>query len=101
MTHPSHPETLRPLPGASTSPQATRWDFSAPPTLRPGVEMGLRQKQTLQTAGPYGVAACVCLVAQLCPTLGDPMDCSPLGSSVHGLFQAKILECTAISSSRD
>ena len=29
---------------------------------------------------------------QLCPTVCDPMDCSPLGSSVHGIFQAKILE---------
>ena len=31
-------------------------------------------------------------VAQLCLTLCDPMDCSPPGSSVHGIFQAKILE---------
>ena len=30
----------------------------------------------------------------------DPMDCSLLGSSVHGIFQARILECIAISSSR-
>ena len=40
------------------------------------------------------------LVAQLCPTLCDPMDCSPPGSSVHGVLQAKILEWVAISSSR-
>ena len=33
-----------------------------------------------------------CLVAQLCPTLCDPVDCSPPGSSVHGIFQARILE---------
>ena len=32
---------------------------------------------------PY-VYPCLCLVAQLCSTLGDPMDCSPPGSSVHG-----------------
>ena len=32
------------------------------------------------------------LVAQLCPTLCDPMDCSPPGSSVHGILQARILE---------
>ncbi|KAM7234772.1 hypothetical protein CapIbe_013592, partial [Capra ibex] len=31
-------------------------------------------------------------VAQSCPTLSDPMDCSPLGSSVHGIFQARVLE---------
>ena len=32
------------------------------------------------------------LVAQSCPTLCDPMDCSLSGSSVHGIFQARILE---------
>ena len=31
-------------------------------------------------------------VAQSCPTLSDPMDCSPPGSSVHGIFQARVLE---------
>ena len=36
-------------------------------------------------------------VAQSCPTLCDPMDCSPPGSSVHGIFQARILEWVAIS----
>ena len=36
-------------------------------------------------------------VAQLCPTLGDPMDCSPSGSSVHGIFQARVLEWVAIT----
>ena len=31
-------------------------------------------------------------IVQLCPTLCDPMDYSPLGSSVHGIFQATVLE---------
>ena len=31
-------------------------------------------------------------VAHSCPTLSDPMDCSPPGSSVHGIFQARVLE---------
>ena len=31
-------------------------------------------------------------VAQSCPTLRDPMDCSLPGSSVHGIFQARVLE---------
>ena len=35
-------------------------------------------------------------VAQSCPTLCDPMDCSLLGSSVHGIFQARILEWIAV-----
>ena len=37
-------------------------------------------------------------VAQLCPTLRDPMDCSLPGSSVHGIFQARVLEWGAIKS---
>ena len=41
------------------------------------------------------------LVTQLCPTLWDPVDGSPPGFSVHGVFQARILEWVAISSSRD
>ena len=40
------------------------------------------------------------LVAQSCPTLCDPMDCSLPGSSVHGIFQARVLEWVAISFSR-
>ena len=36
-------------------------------------------------------------VAQLSPTLSDPMDCSLLGSSIHGIFQAKVLEWGAIA----
>ena len=36
-------------------------------------------------------------VAQLYPTLSDPMDCSLPGSSVHGIFQARVLEWGAIA----
>ena len=36
-------------------------------------------------------------VAQSCPALSDPMDCSLPGSSVHGIFQARILEWVAIA----
>ena len=39
---------------------------------------------------------CVCLVTQSCLTLCDTMDCSPSGSSVHGILQAKILEWIAM-----
>ena len=49
------------------------------------------------------VCVCVCacvsvclLVTQSCQTLCDPMDCSPPGSSVHRIFQARILEWVAI-----
>ena len=52
------------------------------------------------------VCVCVCvsvcvLVAQLCLILCNPMDCSLPGSSVHGILQARILECVAIPFSRE
>ena len=40
------------------------------------------------------------LVVQSCLTLCEPVDCSPPGSSVHGILQARILEWVAISFSR-
>ena len=43
---------------------------------------------------------CVCVCAQSCPTLCNPMDCSPPDFSVLGIFQARILEWVAISFSR-
>ena len=36
-------------------------------------------------------------VTESCPTLSDSMDCSPLGSTVHGIFQARVLEWVAIA----
>ena len=48
------------------------------------------------------VTYCLCRseVAQSCSTLCDPMDCNLLGSSVHGIFQARVLEWVAISFSK-
>ena len=43
---------------------------------------------------------CCCLVTKSCPTLCNPIDCSPPGSSVHGISQARTLEWVAISFSR-
>ena len=51
---------------------------------------GSRGKNTVQFSS----------IAQLCPTLCDPMDCSPPGSSVHGIIPVGILEWAAISCSR-
>ena len=44
---------------------------------------------------------CCCLVTKLYLTLCDRVDCSPPGSSVHGILQARIQEWVAISSSRE
>ena len=46
------------------------------------------------------VCVCVCVFSWSCPTLCDPLDCSQPGSSVHGIFQARIPEWVAISSHR-
>ena len=46
------------------------------------------------------ILSCCWLVPPSCPTLCDPMDCSPPGSSVHGILQARILEWVAMPSSR-
>ena len=43
--------------------------------------------------------SCVCVHIQSCPTLCNPTDCSPPGSSVHGIFQASIMRQVAITSS--
>ena len=42
----------------------------------------------------------LCLVAQTYPTLCDPMDCHPRGSSVHGILQARVLKWVSMPSSR-
>ena len=48
------------------------------------------------------MCASVCAqLLQTCPTLCDPMDCSPPGSSVHGVLQTRILEWVAILEQED
>ena len=47
-----------------------------------------------------GSSVAAVLVSQSCPTLCDPMNCSPPGSSIHGILQARILEWIAIPFSR-
>ena len=53
----------------------------------------------LQCGIPYRPVLC-CLVTKSCLTLWGPRDCSPPGSSVHGISQARLLEQVAISFSR-
>ena len=55
----------------------------------------------LQTLKLVELCARLSEVAQSCPTLCDLMDCSLSGFSVHGIFQARVLEWIAISFSRD
>ena len=58
----------------------------------PGKVIGHSQCSRLKCA-----AAAAAKLLQSCPTLHDPMDCSPPGSSVHGILQARVLEWGAIT----
>ena len=55
---------------------------------------------TVSATYKYTMSEWVSEVTQSCPTLCDPMDCSLPDSSIHGIFQARILEWVAISFSR-
>ena len=68
-------------------------------TKMPGNSPGIQETE-LEFTSPSSTAKNVCSITKLCPTLCDPTDCSPPGSSVHGISQARILEWVAISSSR-
>ena len=77
------------------------WNLWIPYATRRGDQGGI--KADLKTWKlPLGAQHnCVkCEVAQSCPTLCDPVDCSSPGSSVHGILQARVLEWVAISFSR-
>ena len=78
------------------------------PTLRPHRRQPTRLPRPWDSPGKNTGVGCHFLlqcmkvksereVAQSCPTLRDPMDCSPPGSSVHGIFQARVLEWGAIT----
>ena len=61
-----------------------------------------RDRYNLETEQHQGlfITDCLCSATQLCLTLCNSMDCSPPDTSVHGIFQARILEQVAISYSR-
>ena len=63
-------------------------------------ECGLKNEIIIECLLWGNTVCCVCLVAQSYLTLCDPMDCSPPGSSVHGILQARILERVTMPSSR-
>ena len=75
--------------------------------LRNPTEKGYLEPPALRDYTQIGIKVFLCLISSmhtkslhLCPTLCKPMDRSPLGSSVHGILQARILERVAISFSR-
>ena len=60
--------------------------------VRCGKETNVKSRMTSATAAAKSL--------QSCPTLFDPMDCSPPGSSAHGIVQTRVLEWVAIAFSR-
>ena len=71
------------------------------PSLGDRPDPGIEQASLALAGGFFTTESLVVvLVAQSCPTLCDPKDCSLPMSSVHGILQARILEWVAISYSR-
>jgi len=68
--------------------------------LCPAVNFSLLQILMFAFVWPYCASVPAWSVAQSCLTLWDPVDCSLVGSSVHGIFLARVLEWVAISPSR-
>ena len=87
---------------------ATAKSLQSCPTVRPHRRQSTRLCRPWDSQGKNTGVGCHFLLqcmkvkseselAQLYPTLSDPMDCNPPGSSVHGIFQARVLEWSAIA----
>ena len=102
------PAQLWPLPGAGTghpgllSPASQGWGYFSFPEVPNDTSLVRFSGKILAAIEGHlpSTSLCVCVCAQSCLTLCNPMDYSPPGSSVHGIFQARILEWVAISFSR-
>ena len=92
------PETqqVAPFPGANPSSPAQPQEQTSMDDSHAEVEI----KPQLKPRGSVAKEGRKGKVAQSCPTLCDPMDCSLPGFSVHGIFQVRVLEWVAISFSR-
>ena len=95
-------------PRLSFSDSAAAKSLQSCPTLQPYRRKPTRPRRPWDSPGKNPGVGCHFLlqcmkvkseseVAQSCPTLGDPMDCSLPGSSIHGIFQARVLEWGAIA----
>ena len=102
------PEPRKSLGGTLPRTPATAKLLQSCPTLRPHTRPPTRLPRPWDSSGKNTGVGCHFLlqcmkgkseseVAQSCPTLSDPMDCSPPGSSVRGFFQARVLEWGAIA----
>ena len=89
-----------PNPGIeSTSPTLADRFFTTEPPGKPRIAQKRGRYRFIGIKFLHHTGIC-CLVGQLCPTLSNPMDCSPPGSSFHRISQARILDWVAIFYSR-
>ena len=84
------------IPGSGRSPE----EGDGHPLQNSCLENPMDRRAWRATVQGWQRACCCCEVTQSCPTLCNPTDCSLPGSSVHGIFQTRILERVAISFSR-
>ena len=66
----------------------------------PGTKLDWDKKDCNQLINYYSKPAAAAKLLQSCPTLRNPVDCSLPGSSIHGVFQARVLEWVAIAFSQ-
>ena len=87
-----------------TTAAAAAKSLQSCPTLRPHRLQPTRLSRPWDSPGKntgvgrHFLFQCVKVKVKSCPTLSNPMDCSPSGSSVRGIFQARLLESGAIAS---
>ena len=97
-----HPDFCRST--AKPPPSSTQWSLPRSqrtlPSSLPARPPNQGTGYSIYRWASFTKAVCVVLVTQLCPTLCNPMDCSPPGSSVHGILQVRTLEWVAIPFSR-
>ena len=71
------------------------------PVLHSALESSRESVQRIHTLWYFWKVLCLCAkLLELCTTLCDPLDCSPLGSPIHGVLKARILEWVVMTSSK-
>ena len=68
---------------------------------KPENQKKFAMKSNIRDTENKSAAAAAAMSLQSCPTLSDPMDCGLSGSSIHGIFQARVLEWGAIAFSEN
>jgi len=81
----------------SAEPSSARNNRGAANCIKVSPVLVSRNSRLKKAVSMLGAAAAAAKSLQSCPTLCDPMDCSLPGSSVHGIFQARVLEWGAIA----